>query len=186
MNPENNREKLLLMWHIYTSFLSIVKKLDKPVNKSEDGLTPMQSMVVTTMLLSPKSQTMLVCIAKTLGTTKQNINRILPILERKGYIIKTDLNRKRSIRHEVTEAGRAALIEYVEKNTPDMTGIFDNMTVNEMNTLYELLRKLNIYESFDYLNFTNDVSQYFDEQMPELCDKIVDQYELDNQQSITA
>jgi DNA-binding MarR family transcriptional regulator len=83
-----------------------------------------------------------------MGTTKQNATRIIKSLEKKNYITVVPSEKdKRAVNVVLTEAGLHSL----SKNSKDakknfMTDIFNDFSKEELEILWQLLKKLYSYD----------------------------------------
>jgi len=157
--------------------MSIGKKLNKQDDKSFKGLTTRQYMAILAIQHLPQGETTMVNIAKKLGTTKQNVNQLIPMLEKKGYVSRSTCKKnKNAVNIKITDSGLSAMLEYARASASVMTNIFEDFTEKEMETLLHLLRKLHCYDSIDYLGFENDTMQLFENEYSDLLKKILEEY----------
>jgi len=141
-HKEENR-KLILMQEIYETIKSLSQKLDKEDDKYFKSLTTRQYMVIQSILHSPNGETTMIELAKKLDTTKQNINKLIPILEKKGYAKRSACeNNKRAVNIKVTDSGVLAMKEHAIINASFLADIFNGLSEDEMESLLRLLKKL--------------------------------------------
>jgi len=153
MDNKIEKQEISLMQHIYSTIISLSRKLDKQVNSSDSRLTTRQYMAILAIQCSPNAESSMINIAQKLNTTKQNINQIIPALERKGYVTRSACtNNKRSVSVKVTDAGQKAMLAYSGTGATVMKEFFEDFSKNEMDTLLNLLRKLNNYDGEEYSN----------------------------------
>jgi len=139
----DTRRELFLMQQTYATLFSIANKLQVVGDKYLESLTSRQLMTMIAILHLPFDQTTLKNIAKKLGTTKQSIKQIITILENKGYVTTVPCqNDKRAVNIAVTEAGKKAGMECAEKSLVLFTELFKEFTTHEIETLWNLLKKL--------------------------------------------
>jgi len=180
MNYTKEKSELLLMQQIYSSFMSIAKKIDKQGDKSFKGLTAKQYMVILAVRLSSHDGTTMVNIAKKLGTTKQNINRLIPMLEKKGYVVKSICeSNKRAVNIKITDSGLKAMLEYAGIGISFMTDVLNGFTKSEMEALWSLLQKLCYSEKIDYSQFLSEANKLYESEYSELLTKILEKYKED-------
>ena len=165
------------MQRIYATLISLAKKLDKQDAKHTNALTARQFMVIMAVLHSPAGEITMVNIARKLDTTKQNINMLIPVLEKKGYVTrKVYENNKRSVNIKVTDSGVKAMLDYAGTGAEVITGIFKSFTEKEMETLLRLLSKLHCYDGRECADFTNETIKIFESEYSDLMFKILEAY----------
>jgi len=177
MDDAMKKEEFELMHQIYVTLISLAKKLEKHDRQDIAGMTASQYMVILAILLSPQAEMTMVNIAKKLDTTKQNINQLMPILERKGYVTRSACdNNKRTFVIKVTASGLEAMMEYAGMRNAWMLEIFNGFSKNEMEMLWQLLLKLHRYDGIEYPVFFNEVNQLFENEYPDLLKRILNEY----------
>jgi len=142
---DNTKEKrrLLLMRQIYSTLKSLAIELGKEDDKYFKDLTSRQYTVIETILCLPRGDKTMINIAKELGTTKQNINRLIPLLEKKGYALRSvSEENRRIVNIDVTEAGLCAMKEHAEISASFLADIFSGFSEREMESMRKLLVKL--------------------------------------------
>jgi len=177
---KNAREKkeLFLMQKVYTTLMSLSKKLDKEEYKHCSCLTARQYITMLAIRLSPLGESTMLNIAKKLGTTKQNINQLIPVLEKKGYIARyTYDKRKRPVNIEITESGEKAIREYTGVSSKVLLEIFNRFSEEEMDILLHLLQKLHSYDGEEYGGFADEAIQLFEGEYADLLTKILEEYQ---------
>ena len=143
----NDRHAISQMQQIYSTIISLTRKLDKHIINSDSGLTARQYMAILAIQQSPNGESTMINIAQKLDTTKQNINQIIPALERKGYVKRSaSAYNRRSVSVKVTEAGQNAMRAYSGTGSSVMKEIFKSISDSEMETLLRLLKKLHNYD----------------------------------------
>ena len=143
MDYTRESNAVFLLQQIYESLSSFTKKLETHARNENYSLTARQFMALTTIDLMPPGEATMGNIAVKLKTTKQNINKLIPKLESKGYVFRTIGNKyKKSSVIVVTELGRSKRIEYSSRVTEIASSLFKNFTEDELDTLLYLLRKL--------------------------------------------
>ena len=132
---------------IYSILMALARKLDKYVNDSISGLTASQFMAVLAIQQSTNEEITMISVARKLGTTKQNITQLIPVLEKKGYVTRSENpNNKRVVNLAVTDSGLNAMMSYAGASAALMSDVFDGFTEREIETLLHLLRKLHSYD----------------------------------------
>jgi len=181
MDQIDDRKQLLLMHQICSTLLSLSRKLDKQDNIHSDTMTTRQYMVILAIKCSPSSSATMVNIARLLGTTKQNVNRIIPVLEKKGYVARnSSKEHKNAVNIEVTGAGLEAMLEFTGAAATAMMDIFEGFSMKELETLLVLLRKLHAYDGKDYSGFEGEVTKLFVRDYSDLLERISDEFKSRN------
>ena len=168
MDYTDNKRELCLMQQTYGALMSVAKKLNRQDNVRFDGLTARQCVIILVIMHSPKGESSISNIAKKLGTTKQNISQIIPVLENKGYVSKSvNLKNKRTACVRVTDSGNDAMMQYVGASAAFMSEIFADFTCGELITILRLLEKLYRYDGKNCSSPDKIVVNLFDsEQAP--------------------
>ena len=165
------------MRQIYATFMSLAQKLDKCENKPDSGLTARQYMVILAIRLSSREETFMASIAKKLSTTKQNINRLICVLEKKGYVTRSmnDSN-KRKVNIEITDLGLKAMLDYAETDVAMMVDIFNGFSESDLEVLWQLLQKIRCFEDTCLSCYLSEVNELFESDYSDLLAKILAAY----------
>ena len=181
MDKMNDNRELLLMHQICSTLLSLSRKLEKQDSIPSDVLTARQYMVILAIKCAPFGSATMVNIARSLGTTKQNVNRIIPVLEKKGYVTRnSSKGHKNSVNINVTDSGLEAMIEFTGTAASVMMDMFDGFSVEELVTLLVLLQKLHAYDGMSYSGFDSDVVKLFTNDHSDLLAKILEEFKSRN------
>ena len=165
------------MRQIYATFMSLAQKLDKYENKPVTGLTARQYMVILAIRLSSHEETFMAGIAKKLCTTKQNINRLIHVLEKKGYVSRSvNGNSKRKVNIEITDSGLKAMLDYAETDVALMVDIFHGFSESDLESLWQLLQKIRCYGNTGLSCYLNEVNELFESDYSDLLAKILASY----------
>ncbi|MCI1479124.1 MAG: MarR family transcriptional regulator [Clostridium beijerinckii] len=146
-NKELN-ELRYIMDQTYASLIAVSNKLQTAGDSYSGDLTSKQLLTLLAILHIPEGDATIINIAGKLTTTKQNATRIIKSLEKKNYIkVVPSEKDKRAVNVVLTEAG----IHSLSKNSKDakknfMTDIFNDFSKEELNTLWQLLKKLYSYD----------------------------------------
>jgi len=152
------KRELQLMQQVYTTLMALTKKLDRQEIKNLGGLTVRQCIVILAIKHCEKDGASLSSIAKRLGTTKQNVDQMLAVLEKKGYVQRSvNDNDRRTVSIKVTESGEKAMLECVEKSSSFLMDVFDGMSDGEMETLLRLSHKLHSFDGDEYSEYVSDL-----------------------------
>lgn len=145
MNMEYEKElhDLFLMQQAYGTLFSLTNKLQIMGDTYFDGLTSRQFMTIVAILHLAEEETTINNIARKLGTSKQNANRMVSGLEKLGYIkIIPSTKDKRATNVRFTDAGKQKIVESSQSATDFMADMFHNFSTEEVETLWHLLHKL--------------------------------------------
>ena len=175
MDYAKEKKELLLMRQIYTTLMSLTKKLDKLEKESFDGLTLRQCIAILA-ILHAKDETSMVSIAKKLGTTKQNVDQMVAVLEKKGYVERTvnEIN-KRMVNMKVTDSGERAMQVCVGKSASLMMDIFNGLSESEMEMMLQFSRKLYSYDGEEYTDYFDDIIRILDGEYSDLVISILEE-----------
>lgn len=143
MDYTRESNAIYLLQQVYESFSTFTKRLEEHARFGEHNLTARQFLALTTIDQMPSGEATMSSVAAKLKTTKQNISKLLPKLESKGFIFRVPGNKyKKSSVIMVTELGRQKRLEYASKVTGMSTDLFKEFSEEELDTLLYLLRKL--------------------------------------------
>lgn len=139
---ENNRE-IFLAQQIYATLFSLANKVQIQADKRCESLTSRQCMAMIAIIHLPEDETTLNNIARKLGTTKQSVKQLMTILEGKGYVLTVASKKdKRAVNVKITESGKKAMMECGEISVYFMADLFNEFSVEEMEILWMMLKKL--------------------------------------------
>lgn len=143
MRYEKELHDLFLMQQVYGTLFSLTNKLQISGDGYFENLTSRQFMVIVAILHLPKDETTINNIARKLGTSKQNANRLISSLEKAGYVSTVPSPKdKRATNVYLTEIGKEKVIECSSKAIDFMADIFQDFSTVEIETLWKLLKKL--------------------------------------------
>ena len=86
MKYEKELHDLFLMQQVYGTLFSLTNKLQISGDSYFEKLTSRQFMAIVAILHLPQEETTINNIARKLGTSKQNANRMISSLEKTGYV----------------------------------------------------------------------------------------------------
>ena len=162
MDYSPEKRELFLMQQAYSTLVSLTNKIENQANRYFRGLTARQYMAILAVLHLPPDETTLKNIAGKLGTTKQNTNRLIAAVKRKGYItVSGNGNDKRAINVQMTDSGLEVMAENSEAGIIFMADIFSDFNEKELKILWDLLKKLHAFDGEEYSGFEDDVSSRF-------------------------
>jgi len=156
---DNEVHELYLMQQVYATLFCVANKMQAFSDEKLGNISSRQQMALTAIVhLSPEDTT-LKNIAAMLGTSKQNTNRLLGSLQKKGCI-ETSISTKdkRSINVRLTETGEQLLHEGAEISIYAMAEIFRELSKEDLETLWSLLKKTSRFDGIPYLGFDADMT----------------------------
>ncbi len=160
MDFSKELRELFLMEQVYATLFSVINKLQIRGDKYFGGLTSRQFMTIMAILHLSEDETTLNNIAKKLGTSKQNVNKLITSIEKKGYIATTPSGRdKRALNVKITESGKQVMLECNEKGIGFLANIFNDFTTVEIETLWSLLKKLYCFDGEEQDGFEENISE---------------------------
>lgn len=160
----NNHNTLFLMQQIYITIFSLTNKLQIKGDGYYEHLTSRQVMTLVAILHLPENETTINNIARILGTTKQSMKRVLSIIENKGYIISVPSQLdKRAINIKITEMGKQIIKECGENSIRFLADISKKLSMEEMEMLWTLLKKLYSFDGEEQNSFEEEVDYKIDE-----------------------
>ena len=143
MKYEKELHDLFLMQQVYGTLFSLTNKLQISGDSYFEKLTSRQFMAIVAILHLPQEETTINNIARKLGTSKQNANRMISSLEKTGYVeIVPSPKDKRATNAYLTETGKEKVIECSSKAIDFMADVFQEFSTIEIETLWKLLKKL--------------------------------------------
>lgn len=143
MGYEKEAHDLFLMQQAYGTMFSLTNKLQICGDNYLNGLTVRQYMTIVAILHLPEDETTINNIARKLGTSKQNANRMVGSIEKLGYLVSSPSEKdKRATNVRLTEVGRRKVVEGAEKVIDFMADAFREFSTSELETFWELLKKL--------------------------------------------
>ncbi len=170
-------QELFLMQQAYATLMSAANKLENRADKYLKGLTLRQYMAILAIFHLPPKETTMKNIAKKLGTTKQNANQLIDLVEKKGYItISKNESDKRAINVRMTDSGLQAMLENSEAGVIFMADIFKDFTEKELETLWQLLKRLLCFDGEDYSGFEEDASQRLEGDYSDLQARVLEEF----------
>ncbi len=170
-------QELFLMQQSWMTLFCVTNKLQAvgdQYSKQLKNITIRQIMVMIAIIHLNKCETSLNNIARKLGTTKQSVRHLVTAMENKKYVtITPNQDDKRAVNVQLTSEGRDILHSYCELSVEYFTKIFREFSAEEVNTLWDLLKKLYRFdgkeqEGFEeYIRYDeeNEFSDYLQEQI---------------------
>lgn len=107
MKFEKELYDLHLIQQVYGTLFSLINKLQISGDQYLGSLTSRQFMTITALLHLPEDEATINNIARKLGTSKQNANRMIASIEKQGYITTFPSEKdKRAINVRLTSTGK--------------------------------------------------------------------------------
>lgn len=168
---------LFLMQQTYATLMAVANKLEMQDDKYFKSLTSRQYMTMLAVFHLPQDETTITNIAKKLGTTKQNTNQLIAAIERKGYIFTFPSERDgRAINVKVTESGIKTMLASAEIGVTFMADVFERFTSDELETLWNLLKKLYQFDGEEQSGFEEDANNRLEEDHSETQKRVLEEF----------
>ena len=152
-----NREAFL-MQQTYATLFSLTNKLQVKGDSYLKRLTSRQLMTMIAIAHLAEDQRTLNNIARKLGTTKQSVKQLITILEKKGYVVTVPSQRdKRAVNVEMTKSGKRVTLECGESGMKFFADLFRDFTSEEMEVLWNLLKKLYRFDGEEQSGFEEEI-----------------------------
>ncbi|MGG1418319.1 MarR family transcriptional regulator [Bacillus subtilis] len=165
MDYSKELKDLFLMQQSYATLFSTLNKIQSRGDDYYESLTSRQFMTMVAILHLPEEETTFNNIAKKLGTSKQNINRLISGIEKRGYVIAVPSKRdKRAVNVNITDSGKRVMEECGEKAVYFMADLFKGFSTEELETLWVLLKKLYSFDGEEQDGFEEDAADFDIEQ----------------------
>ncbi len=157
MDNDNVLKDLFLMQQTYATLFSVYNKLQTESDKHFVALSSRQYMTMLAILHLSENETTINSIAKKLGSTKQNTKQLITVLEKKGYInIKPSDIDKRATNISITTSGINEMLKSGEIGIMFLGEVFNEFTGEELQTLWDLLKKIYRFDGKEQDGFEND------------------------------
>lgn len=147
MKFDKELHDLFLIQQVYGTLFSLINKLQISGDQYLDGLTSRQFMTIAALLHLPEDEATINQIARKLGTSKQNANRMIGGLEKSGYLTVTPSAKdKRAANVCLTPAGRERVIGCSGQMILFMADAFRNLDTSDLEILWSILKKLYAFD----------------------------------------
>jgi DNA-binding MarR family transcriptional regulator len=152
---------IFLMQQTYATLFSLANKLQVKGDQFLKNFTARQFMTMIAIVHLPDGEASLNNIARKLGTTKQNVKQVVDLIEKKGYVVTMPSSRdKRAVNVVITQAGFQAATETSEQGQEYFHILFHDFTQVELETFWNLLKKLYRYDGEEQDGFEEEVESY--------------------------
>ncbi|MGM0747770.1 MarR family winged helix-turn-helix transcriptional regulator [Bacillus atrophaeus] len=165
MDFSKELKDLFFMQQAYATLFSVLNKIQFRGDVYFESLTSRQFMTMVAILHLPEEETTINNIAKKLGTSKQNANKLIGSIEKRGYLRTEPSKRdKRAVNVKITESGNQIMAECGEKAIYFMADLFKEFTTEEIETLWNLLKKLYSFDGEEQDGFEETAPDFEIEQ----------------------
>ncbi|RUS48863.1 MarR family winged helix-turn-helix transcriptional regulator [Cohnella sp. AR92] len=177
-------KELFLMQQTYATLFSLANKIQIKGDIYFQSLTSRQYMTMLAIAHLQQDETTLNNIGRKLGTTKQSVKQIISILEHKEFVrIAPSPRDKRAVNVIITETGMQALLESSEKGIYFLADLFAEFTSDELEFMWNLLKKLYRFDGEEQDGFESDGTQEPAENADELQTRVMEEFERRRNQS---
>lgn len=150
--------RLFLMQQIFVTIFSLSNKLQSKGDKYCEDTTVRQIMGIIAILHLPDDKATINNIAKKLTATKQSTKHIIDSLEKKKFVeVKPSNLDKRSVNVSVTELGKKTCLRTIESINTFFQDASLNLSIDEMETLWSLLKRLYSFDGNEMDGFEEEV-----------------------------
>ncbi len=157
MAYEKELYDLFLMQQVYGTLFSLINKLQITGDKYLNTLTSRQFMTIVAILHLHGEEATMNNIARKLGTSRQNANRMISGLEKAGYVnIVPSTTDKRASNVSLTKKGEEVTINASTKAVEFMADIFKEFQTSELENLWSLLKKLYTFDGVQHDGFEEE------------------------------
>lgn len=173
----DNYKSLFLIQQVYATLFSLTNKLQIKGDEYCEQLTSRQLMAMVAIIHLPENETTLNNIAKKLGTTKQSVKQMITILENKGFVLTTPSQYdKRAVNVKITDAGKAAMMVCAEKSMGFFGKLSKDFSIEEMEILWTLLKKLYRFDGEEQDGFEDDAEFDIGEDTQEIQERALNEF----------
>lgn len=136
------------MRQCYSLLFIALNKIQAEADSRLKDLTSRQLMVIIAIAHLKQNEATIINIADILGTSKQNITRLVSLLQKNGYLIRRQNSEdRRSINISLTDKGINALNNNIDLSTQFFLDIFKNFNKDEIIDFKKSLMKLSDYDN---------------------------------------
>jgi DNA-binding MarR family transcriptional regulator len=146
------------MHQAYSLLFIALNKIQTEADSHLENLTLRQLMMLIAIAHLEPQEATIVNIASTLGTSKQNVNRLVSFMVKAGYLSsESSLTDKRSVNISITEEGLSVMQENTINSNRYFLNLFKNFTKEEIATFRETLEKLANYDHTNQKHFEKQI-----------------------------
>ncbi|EKQ51482.1 MULTISPECIES: MarR family transcriptional regulator [unclassified Clostridium] len=174
----DNYKALFLIQQIYATLFSLTNKLQVKGDEFCDQITSRQFMALVAIIHLPENETTINNIARKLGTTKQSVKQMINSLENKGIILTLPSQYdKRAVNVKITETGVNAMKLCAEKSMSFFGNLSKNFSIEEMEILWTLLKKLYRFDGEEQDGFEENADFHMGEDTAEIQERALKEFE---------
>lgn len=146
------------MHQIYSLLFIALNKIQVEADSHLENLTLRQLMLLIAIAHLEPQEASIVNIASVLGTSKQNVNRLVSYLVKAGYL-SSESNHidKRSVNIRITEEGLSVMRKNTINSNRYFLNLFKDFTKEEISTFHNTLTKLANYDHANQKHFEKQV-----------------------------
>ena len=159
MDFSKEMKELFFMQQVYAVLFSLANKLQIEGDKYFGEITSRQFMTMLAILHLPQAESTHKNIAGKLGTSKQNVTQLITSLEKKGYVKTVPCpHDKRAVNSLITDLGMQVMAECNQIGLRFFADVFHEFNIEELETLWRLLKKLMRFDGDEDNGFEEDVT----------------------------
>lgn len=161
MDVNHYKKELEILDDMHQAFSLLfiaLNKIQVEADSKLENLTLRQLMLLIAISHLEPSEATIVNIASTLGTSKQNVNRLVSNMVNAGYLSsKPSETDKRSVNISITEKGLSVMKKNSVNSNWYFLNLFKSFTKNEIALFRKALEKLADYDHTDQKYFEKQV-----------------------------
>lgn len=179
---DSNNEKFL-MDQISATLFSLANKIQAEGDKQYKRLTSRQLMALVAIAHLEEEKTTINNIAKKLGTTKQSAQQLVNTLKKQEFVeIVPSKEDKRAVNVKITDYGKQTMIDEYSSGVKFNAYVFKDFSVEEMQILWCLLKKLYRFDGREQDGLEGDVNIKFSSEQIEEGNKALKEAEAIREQ----
>jgi DNA-binding MarR family transcriptional regulator len=146
------------MHQTYSLLFIALNKIQVEADSHLENLTLRQLMLLIAIAHLDPQEATIVNIASTLGTSKQNVNRLVSYMVNAGHLSsESSQTDKRSVNIRITEKGLSVMQKNTINSNRYFLNLFKNFTKEEISTFRKILSKLTNYDHVSQNHFEKQV-----------------------------
>ncbi|MGG3837904.1 MarR family transcriptional regulator [Paenibacillus thiaminolyticus] len=173
----DNVKELYVIQQIYGTLFALANKLQTKGDAYLRDITSRQFMVMLAILHLAEGEATIINIANKLGTTKQSARQMISSLEKKGYIVaKPSQLDRRAVNISITDTGKEMMLKSGKSSVSFFADLCQHFTLEEMEQLWALLKKLYRFDGEDQDGFEENVSLDMGRDEEEMTKRALEQF----------
>lgn len=161
MDLDNYKKELEIlndMHQAYSLLFIVLNKIQVEADSRLENLTLRQLMLLIAIAHLESQEATIVNIANTLGTSKQNVTRLVNYMIKEGYLSsKPSQTDKRSVNIKITDKGLSVMQKNTINSNQYFLELFQNFTKSELKTFRNTLEKLAGCDNTEQKHFEEQV-----------------------------